>query len=85
MVRKAGDSPKWSRMRRAKIVHGALNAFTTLREEAALRAALQTVPAGASVAAPPGLLAHLAERPRILSPPEYDDGRPVDVRLTLQP
>ena len=46
--------------------------------DAALRQAAAAAPPGASVAARPGLLAHLAERPRALSPPEYDDGRPVD-------
>lgn len=51
----------------------------------ALAAAVQAVPPGVSVAAPPGLLSHLAERPRIQSPPEYDDGQPVAVRLTLTP
>ena len=30
----------------------------------------------------PGPLAHLAARPRVISPPEYDDGKPVDVILT---
>lgn len=38
-------------------------------------------PLTASVAARPGPLAHLCERPRAISPPEYDDGLPVDVVL----
>lgn len=71
-----GASPlAWhsARFRRADFVPGAGFAET--------RAAVRSVPAGASVAARPGPLAHLAERPRAISPPEYDDGRPVDVRL----
>lgn len=45
-------------------------------------AAIQTeMPLSASVAARPGPLAHLCERPRAISPPEYDDGLPVDVTL----
>lgn len=47
----------------------------------ALRREIRAVPASASVAARPGVLAHLAERPRAMSPPEYDDGRPVDVTI----
>jgi hypothetical protein len=47
-----------------------------------LRAAIRRVPAGASVAARPGALAHLCQRPRAISPPEYDDGQPVDVVLS---
>lgn len=47
-----------------------------------LRRRIATVPPSASVAARPGPLAHLAERPRAISPPEYDDGQPVDVVLT---
>lgn len=47
-----------------------------------LRRRIAAVPEGASVAARPGPLAHLAERPRSISPPEYDDGQPVDVVLT---
>jgi hypothetical protein len=43
-----------------------------------VRAALRQIPPQASVAARPGPLAHLAERPRFLSPPEYVDGRPVE-------
>ena len=46
------------------------------------RAAIRTVTPAQTVAARPGPLAHLAERPRAISPPEYDDGRPVDVDLT---
>lgn len=46
-----------------------------------LRAKVAAVPPQASVAARPGPLAHLCERPRIISPPEYDDGQPVDVTL----
>jgi uncharacterized membrane protein len=48
---------------------------------AAIKARLAAVPPQASVAARPGPLAHLCERPRIISPPEYDDGQPVDVVL----
>lgn len=48
---------------------------------AALRQAVAAVPASASVAARPGPLAHLADRPRAMSPPEYDDGQAVDVTL----
>ncbi len=51
-------------------------------EAASVRAAIHRVPPGASVAARPGPLAHLADRPRVVSPPEYDDGQPVDVVLT---
>jgi len=51
-------------------------------EAEALRTAIAAVPAGASVAARPGPLAHLADRPRVISPPEYDDGQPVDIVLT---
>lgn len=47
-----------------------------------LRRRIAAVPPSASVAARPGPLAHLAERPRSISPPEYDDGQPVDVVLT---
>jgi len=46
---------------------------------AMLRAQIAAVPARASVAARPGPLAHVAQRPRAISPPEYDDGQPVDV------
>ncbi|MCS6912541.1 MAG: DUF2079 domain-containing protein [Myxococcales bacterium] len=52
---------------------------------AEIRAALAAVPPAATVAARPGVLAHLAERPRATSPPEYDDGRPVDVHIALEP
>lgn len=48
-----------------------------------IRAAVAAVPPGASVAARPGPLSHLCERPRSISPPEYDDGDPVDIRLTV--
>lgn len=51
-------------------------------EAESLRRAIAAVPAGASVAARPGPLAHLADRPRVISPPEYDDGQPVEVVLT---
>lgn len=51
-------------------------------DAATLRAAIASVPPLASVAARPGALAHLAQRPRTQSPPEYDDGLPVDVVLT---
>lgn len=51
-------------------------------DAAALRAAIAWVSPGASVAARPGPLAHLCQRPRVISPPEYDDGQPVDVVLT---
>ena len=44
----------------------------------ALRSAVLAAPANATVSARPGPLAHLAERPRVISPPEYDDGKPVD-------
>ncbi len=46
---------------------------------ARLRAQVAAVPPQASVSARPGPLAHLAQRPRAMSPPEYDDGLPVDV------
>lgn len=46
-----------------------------------LRAQIAAVPPQASVAARPGPLAHLAERPRAISPPEYTDGQPVDVEI----
>lgn len=67
-------SPRWAGM-----------GIRATPRRAELDAARAAVPPGASVAAPPGLLARLAERPRIQSPPEYDDGHPVDVRLTLTP
>ena len=51
-------------------------------DAAALRAAIAWVSPAASVAARPGPLAHLCQRPRVISPPEYDDGQPVDVVLT---
>ena len=51
-------------------------------DAAALRAAITWVSPAASVAARPGPLAHLCQRPRVISPPEYDDGQPVDVVLT---
>ena len=55
-------------------------------DAAALRTAIAQVPPQASVAARPGPLAHLCERPRAISPPEYDDGQPVNVVLTpMQP
>lgn len=44
-----------------------------------LRSQIASVPAAASVAARPGPLAHVVQRPRAISPPEYDDGQPVDV------
>jgi uncharacterized membrane protein len=47
----------------------------------ALRQKIAAVPPGASVAARPGPLAHLADRPRAISPPEYDDGQPTDVTI----
>lgn len=56
--------------------------FTDAADAAAVRAAIKKVPADASVAARPGALAHLCQRPRVISPPEYDDGQPVDVVLT---
>lgn len=56
--------------------------FRDAADAAALRAAIAQVPAAASVAARPGALAHLCQRPRVISPPEYDDGQPVDVVLT---
>lgn len=52
-------------------------------EAAALRAQIAGVPPGVSVAARPGPLAHLAERPRAMSPPEYDDGQPTAVEISL--
>lgn len=48
---------------------------------AMLRDKIAAIPPQASVSARPGPLAHLCERPRIISPPEYDDGQPVDVIL----
>jgi len=48
---------------------------------AKLRAVVAKVPSGVSLAAHPGLLAHLAERPRALCPPLYSDGRPVMLHL----
>ena len=51
-------------------------------EAPGLRQKVAAVPPGVSVAARPGPLAHLCERPRATSPPEYDDGQPVDVVLT---
>jgi len=51
-------------------------------EASLLRSALAKVPAQASVAARPGPLAHLAARARVVSPPEYDDGQPVEIILT---
>ena len=51
-------------------------------DAAALRAAIAWVPPGASVAARPGPLAHLCQRPRVISPPEYDDVQPFVVVLT---
>jgi len=56
--------------------------FVSDPEADSVRAAIHKVPPGASVAARPGPLAHLADRPRVISPPEYDDGQPVDVVLT---
>jgi uncharacterized membrane protein len=50
-----------------------------------LRAQVAAVPPEASVAARPGPLAHVATRPRIISPPEYDDGQPVDVVVRGEP
>ena len=47
----------------------------------AIRQKLAQIPPAAAVAARPGPLAHLCERPRIQSPPEFDDGKPVDVIL----
>ena len=47
-----------------------------------VRAAIAQVPPLASVAARPGPLAHLCQRPRAISPPDYDDGQPVEVILT---
>ncbi len=55
---------------------------TQKAQVAALAAAVARVPHGVSVAARPGALAHLADRRRSISPPEYDDGLPVDVVLT---
>ncbi|MFO0572944.1 MAG: DUF2079 domain-containing protein [Polyangia bacterium] len=51
-------------------------------EAPSLRQKVAAVPPAVSVAARPGPLAHLCERPRATSPPEYDDGQPVDVVLT---
>jgi hypothetical protein len=48
---------------------------------AALRQAIAAVPATATVAARPGPLAHLCQRRRAISPPEFDDGLPVDVQI----
>lgn len=56
--------------------------FAPASDHASLAARIAAVPAQASVAARPGPLAHLADRPRVISPPEYDDGQPVDVVLT---
>jgi uncharacterized membrane protein len=51
---------------------------------AEMQAALESVPSYASVSAHPGLLAHLAQRPRALWLPDYGDGHPVDIVLTLK-
>jgi uncharacterized membrane protein len=48
-----------------------------------VRAALRRIPPGVSVAARPGPLAHMAERPRFISPPEYEDGRPAEYILKV--
>lgn len=56
--------------------------FSDGPEAQELRRRIAAVPPEASVAARPGPLAHLAERPRATSPPEYDDGQAVDVVLT---
>lgn len=72
-----GGSPLAVRSTRFSWTH-----FRDPPDAAALRAAIAWVPPGASVAARPGPLAHLCQRPRIQSPPEYDDGQPVDVVLT---
>jgi uncharacterized membrane protein len=53
--------------------------FSDGANAARLRTEIAAVPAQASVAARPGPLAHLAQRPRAMSPPEYDDGQPVDL------
>lgn len=55
--------------------------FRDGRDAATLRAQIAAVPPMASVSARPGPLAHLAERPRAMSPPEYDDGQPTDVTI----
>ncbi len=57
------------------------NLFRDGKNAALLRQAVANVPADASVAARPGPLSHLALRQRVISPPEYDDGQPVDVIL----
>lgn len=56
--------------------------FVRTPDHDSLTARIASVPSQASVAARPGPLAHLADRPRVISPPEYDDGQPVDVVLT---
>ncbi|MCU0660735.1 MAG: DUF2079 domain-containing protein [Myxococcota bacterium] len=66
-------SPKWQALR-----------LSEPRNGAELRAVISSVSAKSSVSAPPGILAHLAQRPRALWLPEYDDGKPVDVVMTLQ-
>lgn len=58
--------------------------FTDDAHAARLRQKVAAVPPFASVAARPGPLAHLAERPRAMSPPEYDDGQPVDVAVNAE-
>lgn len=55
--------------------------FIDGKEAPGLRRQIAAVPPSASVAARPGPLAHLAERPRAMSPPEYDDGKPTDVTI----
>ncbi len=57
--------------------------FRDAPDAAALRAAIAAVPPEASVAAAPGPLAHLCQRERALSPPEYDDGKPVEVTVAI--
>lgn len=49
-----------------------------------IRAALDRVPPHSSVSAHPGLLAHIAQRPRALWLPDYGDGRPVEIVLSIR-
>lgn len=69
-----GGSPLALRSTRFSFSH-----FRWTHEQMNLRKQLKQIPPDLSVAARPSALAFVADRKRALSPPEYDDGKPVDV------
>jgi uncharacterized membrane protein len=51
----------------------------------AIRAALAAVPDGASVSVHASILAHVADRPRAIWPPDFTDGLPVEHAIAIVP